>query len=98
MEGEQLMRVLFLMTIAAVMLGASGSSAHPEMQLQAVRQACHADVQKFCQGIRPGQGRIRACLRSNKDRVSDGCKSAVAALIQTRKDARNPSTPVPQGD
>ena len=90
------MRVLFLMASATIMLGAATSSAHPDNQMQAVRQACHADVEKFCQGIRPGQGRIRACLRSNKDRVSDGCKSAVTAFIQARKDARNASTPVPQ--
>ncbi len=57
----------------------------------AVREACKADVTTLCQGIQPGGGRIRACLRANKDRLSDGCKSAIAALVQARRAAKNAS-------
>lgn len=50
--------------------------------------ACRVDVQRYCQGIRPGAGRIRACMRSNQDRLSPGCKSAITGVIQKRREMR----------
>ncbi len=53
-----------------------------------VREACRADIATLCQGIQPGEGRIRACLRANRDRLSESCKSAIAARIQARRAMR----------
>lgn len=65
----------------------SSSLAHPAGG-GPLRDACRADVEKLCQGIRPGDGRLRACLKSNKDRLSDGCKSAITAAIQSRREGK----------
>ena len=54
----------------------------------AVREACKADITELCQGIEPGGGRIKACLKTNKDKLSEGCKSAVAAMIEARREAK----------
>lgn len=51
-------------------------------------EACRADVQRYCQGIRPGHGRIRACIRSNQDRLSPGCKNAIVGAIEKRRQKR----------
>lgn len=61
----------------------------------AVRAACKADVTALCQGIQPGGGRIKECLKANKDKLSEGCKSAIATMIEARKAERNAS-PAPQ--
>jgi hypothetical protein len=45
--------------------------------VEAARAACEADVQKLCNGVQPGGGRILACLKQHKDEVSVGCKQAV---------------------
>jgi len=39
--------------------------------------ACRDDAQKFCSD-KHGPDR-RACMEANKDKLSDGCKSAMAA-------------------
>ncbi|HEY0266175.1 MAG TPA: hypothetical protein VGC16_05440 [Rhizomicrobium sp.] len=39
--------------------------------------ACRDDMQKFC-ADKTGPDR-RACMMANKDKLSDGCKSALAA-------------------
>lgn len=44
-----------------------------------VRQACKADYQKSCHGVRPGGGRIESCLLAHKDDLSQACRDALAA-------------------
>jgi hypothetical protein len=77
------MRVTVVFLIAAMMAMPAG--AHDVDGLRAaVREACRADAETFCRGIQPGGGRIKACLRSNRDRLSQGCRSAIASAIEAR--------------
>ena len=61
----------------------------------AAREACKVDVASLCSGVQPGGGRIRECLKANRDKLSDGCKSAIAAAMQARRDAKSSSAPAP---
>ncbi len=36
---------------------------------------CKADIEQFCKGVQPGEGRIRECLKQNKDKVSSTCQA-----------------------
>ncbi|MGC4059723.1 MAG: cysteine rich repeat-containing protein [Aquabacterium sp.] len=58
---------------------ASNASNALHGQHGAMKAACKEDVAKLCEGIKPGGGRIAACLKAHKDQVSDGCKAAVKA-------------------
>jgi len=44
-----------------------------------VRKACGADMEKFCKGVQPGQGRIAACPKKREGDLSAGCKAARSA-------------------
>ena len=39
--------------------------------------ACKQDVQTLCPGVQPGEGRIAACLKGKRSKLSDGCKAAI---------------------
>jgi len=39
--------------------------------------ACRGDIEKVCATTQPGQGRLAACLATNKTSVSKGCADAV---------------------
>lgn len=41
--------------------------------------ACKQDVQSLCKDVKPGEGRIVACLKANREKVSGGCKAAIRA-------------------
>jgi hypothetical protein len=84
-------RQLAIAALAA--LATAPLAAHPEQDLTPVRQACKADIEKYCQGIHPGGGRIRVCLKSNKDRLSEGCLTAIKARMEARR-----ATPAPSGN
>jgi hypothetical protein len=39
--------------------------------------ACKPEIDKFCASEPRGQGKIRACLQANSDKLSDDCKAAL---------------------
>ena len=89
----RLVTTAFILTILSI----PALAAEPQQQPRggAVREACKADIATHCAGLEPGGGRIRACLKANRDKLSDGCKAAIAAAIQARKDSKSSSTPAP---
>ncbi|HUH65056.1 MAG TPA: cysteine rich repeat-containing protein [Syntrophales bacterium] len=48
--------------------------------------ACKADIEKFCKDIKPGKGRIWACLKSNGDRLSRECADHIAQAQERNRE------------
>ena len=44
-----------------------------EQRLKEFSDECKADAEKFCKGIRPGSGRILACLKSHQSELAPAC-------------------------
>ena len=53
-----------------------------QQTINEARAACGPDIQTLCAGVQPGGGRILACLKEHKDKVSDGCRKAVVKATQ----------------
>jgi hypothetical protein len=49
-----------------------------------IRSACGADFAAYCGGLRPGLGRIAACLHYNRSNLSPRCQQALIALHEGR--------------
>jgi hypothetical protein len=52
-------------------------------------KVCAADAQKLCGEVKPGEGRVKACLLENLDKLSDGCKARqerVKARLEEKKE------------
>jgi hypothetical protein len=49
-------------------------------QLKEAVNACRGDIEKLCGTTQPGQGRIAACLASNRSSVSQNCVTAIQKL------------------
>ena len=58
--------------------GAGGSAASASGGGGDVRTACRADVETLCPNAERGEAR-RACMESNRDKLSEGCKIALRA-------------------
>ena len=45
--------------------------------LSYVANECDADLEKFCQSVAPGEGRLLQCLEKNEKQVSARCNNAL---------------------
>ena len=83
------MRLLILSTAAAMALASAPAFAQQPNQMTGpeapVLQACSADIQTFCSGVQPGQGRIAHCLRPHLRQLSPECKGQVVEAHAKRK-------------
>src|SRR5215471_14149270 len=46
---------------------------------------CAADIKKLCAGIQPGEGRIKACIKSHLTELSPACQDRVLTVAVDRK-------------
>ncbi len=74
MEG---MRSGLALLTAALLL--SGSAAVAE------EKPCATDIKTLCAGVQPGEGRIKACIKSHLTELSQTCEDRVLTVAVTGK-------------
>lgn len=57
-----------------------------ESAYSAGQDACSEDVAKFCKDVRPGGGRIAACLTAHENELSPSCKASIGGARAKAKD------------
>ena len=50
--------------------------------LEKIAAACAQDVDKFCKGDKPGDGKFMPCLHEHKQELSAGCKDTMTASME----------------
>lgn len=71
--------------LAAALFVAPAFADAPERPGAGLRGACRADIERHCAGIKPGDGRLRHCVREHHAKFSDGCKTALREAMQKRR-------------
>lgn len=46
-----------------------------------IARACASDIERFCAGVPPRQGEIKACMKAHITELSAGCFDAVMGAI-----------------
>ncbi len=75
--------VLLSLSMMSLLLILGVAAQTPEVERKG---ACREDVDKFCKGIKPGGGRIWACLKSHEAELSQACTDQIAAATKKMKD------------
>lgn len=47
---------------------------------------CAGDIATFCKGVKPGEGRIEACLKEHQNDLSGACKDHIAKIAAKGSD------------
>jgi hypothetical protein len=66
-----------VLAVLGLLLLAGGATLAAENPIDAVKKACNTELTTFCKGVKPGDGRVLACLYAFEDQVSDKCTYAV---------------------
>lgn len=45
--------------------------------VQTVANGCKVEIEKYCEDVKPGEGRVLACLFSHNDKLSGKCEYAL---------------------
>jgi Cysteine rich repeat len=70
-----------LLVVSSIML----LSATSGMAQSAATKACAGDVKSQCAGIQPGDGRIKACIKSHFNDVSAPCQAVLVKAAAISK-------------
>jgi hypothetical protein len=89
------MNRLSLVLVVSAAAAASWSLAHAQTPTQILTAGCADDAKKFCSGVQSGGGRIIACLKQNKDSLSDKCKQAAAQASRMASGGAQGAAPAP---
>ena len=72
------MKKTIMVASAILLLSASGAMAQKMgAGARVVLQACKPDIARFCSQVRPGQGRVKACMKEHVHELSEPCKEAL---------------------
>ena len=87
---KRLSVILCVVVISCFVLAAPGLAQDQDKTLipKEGKGACKADIEKFCKDIKPGGGRILACLKSNGDRLSQECANHLALAREKSREFR----------
>ena len=61
-----------------LVLAASAANAQEQM---VIAKACAADIERFCPGVPPGEGRIKACMKAHVTDLSAPCIDAMMGAV-----------------
>jgi hypothetical protein len=82
-----MMKLSLMAALGAALLltGSMGARAQEGLGLFATERDCSTDIQSLCAGVKPGGGRVLACLQSHVGTgdLSVGCSTILSKAIWT---------------
>jgi len=69
--------VFIIIGVAIVSLGVAGNLPAQETLIDTVANGCKTEIATYCKDVKPGEGRILACLYAYEDKLSGKCEYAL---------------------
>jgi Cysteine rich repeat len=79
-----MLKTFFTISIVTLLSATSGMAQSAAMQSAAMK-ACGGDVKSLCAGIQPGDGRVKACIKSHFSDVSAPCQAVLVKAAAISK-------------
>jgi hypothetical protein len=69
--------MVVIMSLCVVMLMVGFAFAEEKGPVEIVADGCSKEINTYCKGVTPGEGRILACLYAYQDKLSNRCEYAL---------------------
>lgn len=83
-DGTACLKVVGLGVFTVLLLAAGGTTA----QQGSARQACAADIKELCAEVKPGDGRLKGCVKEHFGKLSASCQSALISNVTITKSCK----------
>lgn len=70
-------RVFFIVWVVIVSFGVAGNLSAQDTLIETVANGCKTEITAYCKDVKPGEGRILACLYAYEDKLSGKCEYAL---------------------
>lgn len=71
-------KMLSVAVVLCLILIVGGSTFAEEKGIvQTVADGCKQEIETYCKGVKPGEGRVLACLYAYQDKLSNRCEYAL---------------------
>jgi hypothetical protein len=69
--------VFLIIWVLIVSFGAAGNLTAQEALIETVANGCKNEIVTYCKEVKPGEGRVLACLYAYQDKLSGKCEYAL---------------------
>lgn len=76
-KGDFMLKKMGVYAVLIVLVFSGVAVAAEKGIVETFTEGCKADLEKFCKGVKPGEGRLLACLYAHSDDISARCEYAV---------------------
>jgi hypothetical protein len=76
-EEEVMKKIVISLVVLGCMLLLGGIALAEQGPVEIVAEGCKKDIETYCKGVTPGEGRILACLYAYQDKLSNRCEYAL---------------------
>ena len=76
-EGKMKKMLVMSLILCMIMLLSGLAFAEEKGPVETVLDGCQKDIETYCKGVKPGEGRILACLYAYQDKLSSRCEYAL---------------------
>jgi hypothetical protein len=70
-------KIMMSLVVLGCMLLLGGIALAEQGPVEIVAEGCKKDIETYCKGVTPGEGRILACLYAYQDKLSNRCEYAL---------------------
>jgi hypothetical protein len=76
-ERKMKKMMVVIMSLCVVMLMVGFAFAEEKGPVEIVADGCSKEINTYCKGVTPGEGRILACIFAYQDKLSNRCEYAL---------------------
>ena len=69
--------VIGMVVLGLLMIAGEAAYAAEQGLVEIVADGCKTEIETYCKGVKPGEGRILACLYANQEKLSNRCEYAL---------------------
>jgi len=76
-KGDTILKIMGVFVVLGVLVFSGFAAAEEKGIVETFTEGCKAELETLCKGVKPGDGRLLACLYAHSDKISAKCEYAM---------------------